>query len=107
MRYVQPAFVNAKRLDQVGVITVNEIYFTGILRIQVVMRRQEDEIGAFFLRLPDRLRCLDAVFFGRLVFRQNDAVTLRRVAADRDRHAAQLRAAEQLAGGIERVAVTV
>ena len=105
--HVQPALVDAEGLDEVGILIVDRVDAAGIVLVQGVMRRQQDEGGTFFLRLPDRLGGLDAEGLSALVLGEDDAVALLGVAADRDGHVPQLRTAEQLHAGKKAVEVTV
>ena len=72
-----------------------------------MVRRQQDEAGALLLGLPDGLRRFDAAALRRFIFCQDDAVALRRIAADRDGKLPLFRPAQKLAGGIEAVAVAM
>ena len=71
------------------------------------MRRQQDEAGTLLPGLPDGLRRFDAAALCWFIFCQDDAVALRRIAADRDGKLAQVGMAQKLAGGVKAVAVAV
>ena len=104
---VQPALVNAEGLDQVGVVLVKEIHFIGKLLIQPVVGREEDQVGALFLGLPDGLRRLDLEGLGGLVLGQNNPVAAVGVAAHRHRTVPQLRVGQQLHRGVKAVQIAV
>ena len=83
--HIQPALVDAERLDKVGILTVNGVDLARIAHIEVVMRAHKHEVRALFLRLVDGLRGDDALPLGKLVFGEDDAVAFLRLAADRHR----------------------
>ena len=67
--HVQPAFVDAEGLRQIGIFVINGIDLVGIFPIQLVMGGKQHQIGAFLLGLPDGLGGFDSALLGRLVFR--------------------------------------
>ena len=83
--YVQPGFVDAERLDHVGVLIKDLVDFMVILLVFIMMRRHQDQFRTFLPCLPDRFRRFDTVFFCGFIFCQNNAVPVVRIAAYRDR----------------------
>ena len=104
---VQPAFVDAEGLHQIGVLPVNGVDLAAVLPIQAVVGRKGDEMGRLLPCLPDGLRRLDAQLLGSLVFRQHDAVPGLRITAHRHRYVPQRRIAQQLHRCEEAIQVTV
>ena len=87
--HIEPALVNAKRLDEVG---VSQIYLSREdrkLAVFIHMRRHADELRANRARLPDGLRGFHARLFGELIFREHYSVPVALTAADCHRHIAQ------------------
>ena len=64
---IQPALVDAEGLHQVGVFVIDGVDFFGIYPVQIVMGRQQHQVRAFFLSLPDGFGRLNAKPFGGLV----------------------------------------
>ena len=104
---VQPALVDAEGLHQIRVLVVDGVDLFGDLPVQIVVRRQQHQSRTLLLRLPDGLRRLDAVFLGRLVLGQDDAVAGGGVPADGHRHVPQVRPVPQLHGGVKAVEIAV
>ena len=77
------------------------------MMVFIVMRRQEIQVRAFALGLPDRLRRLDPVFLGRLVFGQYNPVPAFRVAADGGRLVPELRMFQELHRTVEAIHITM
>ena len=107
VRHVQPALVDAEGLHQIGVLIVDSVDPPGVLPVEPVVGRQEDQLRAFLPGLPDGLRRPDAEALGGVVLRQDDAVTGRGVPADGHGELFQFRVVQQLHGGVEAVQVTV
>ena len=93
---IQPAFVDAEGLHQIGVLPVDGVDPAGVVGVQAVVGRQQYQVGALLLGLPHRLRRLDAHPLGGLVLGQNDAVAGGGVAADGYRYVLQRRLVQQL-----------
>ena len=104
---IQPAFVDAKRLHQIGVLGVDGVDQAGIFHIFATVSGGQHQPGAFALGLPDGLRRLDAILLRQLVFRQDHPMAALRIPAHRHGHIFQLRAQQALHRGIKGVAVTV
>ena len=104
---VQPTLVDAEGLHQVGIGVVDGVDPPGVLVVEIVVGRQQHQIRALFLGLPDGLRRLDAELFGRFVFGQDDAVSGGGVPADGHGDRPQLRVAQQLHRGVKTVEITV
>ena len=105
--HVQPALIDAEGLHQIGVLPVDGVDPAGVVGVQIVVGRQEDELGTLLLGLPHRLRRLDTHLLGGLVFRQDDAVPGGGVAADGHRHILQRRLLQQLHRREKAVQITV
>lgn len=95
MGNVQPAFVDAERLHQIGVLIIDCVDPPGVFVISLMVGRQQNQVRAFLPGLPDRFRRLNAVFFCRVILRQDDAVAGGRIAADGGRNVFQLRVGQQ------------
>ena len=104
---VQPAFVDAERLHQIGVLGVDAVDDGGKMPVPFPVGRQQHQIRAFALCLPDGLGGAHPKGLGRLVLGQDDAVAGLRVAADGHRFLFQFRVFQQLHAGVKAVAVTV
>ena len=87
--HVQPALIDAERLDKIGVLAVDGVDLARIAHVEVMVRAHEHEVRAFLLRLIDRLRRGDALPLGKLVFGEDDAVAFLGFAADRHRNVSQ------------------
>ncbi|MPM82505.1 hypothetical protein SDC9_129566 [bioreactor metagenome] len=93
---VQPGFIYAERLHQIGILPVDLIDLFRIFCIQMMMRRNQCELRTFLLCLPNGFGCLDAIALRKFVFRKDNSVAVFRIAADRHRHAFELRPADAL-----------
>ena len=105
--HIEPAFIDAERLDEIGVFAVNGVDLLRIFIVKLMMRRQQNETGALLPGLINGFCRFYAAALGRFVFGKNDAVALRGITADRDGKLPQFRPAQKLAGGIEAVAVAM
>ena len=104
---VQPALIDAERLHQIGVLTVDGVDPAGVVGVQAVVGRQQYQVGALLFSLPYCLRRLDAHLLGGFVFGQNDAVAGGGVAADGHRYILQRRFFQQLYRGEKAVQIAV
>ena len=104
---IQPAFVDAEGLHQIGVFPVDPVDTAGIVPVLVVVCGEEDQVGTFLPGLPDGFGGFDAKGLGRFVLGQDNAVAAFRVAADRHRKVAQLRVVQQLHRGVKTVQIAV
>ena len=50
--HIRPAFIQAKRLDLVGVVLQNLPHIAAVPHILAVVRRHDDKVAAAFLALP-------------------------------------------------------
>ena len=89
--HIDPRLVQAEGLNPIRVIVVDHARELRVPLVRRVVRRHNNEIGAFLPRLPYGLGCLHASSLGLVRLREYDAVSLFRVACDRDRLAAQRR----------------
>ena len=106
-RNVQPAFVDAEGLHQIGILIVYCVDDFTIMQVFFAAGGQQYQVGAFAQGLPDGFGGGDAEDFGGLVFGQNDAVAGFGIAADGHGLVPQVGMVQQFHRGIKAVAVAV
>ena len=104
---VEPGFIDAERLHQIGIAAVDLIDFSGVMTVFLHVRRHQHQPGTFAFGLPEGLGGDDAVFFGWLVFGEDNAVAAVRITADGHRYIAQFRALQKLDGCKKTVHIAV
>ena len=105
--HIQPAFIDAEGLHQIGVVLVHPVDPPGKLPVHPVVGGKEHQVGALPFGLPNGLRRLDPELLGRLIFGQDDAMAALRVAAHRHGKMAQLRMVQQLHRGVKAIQIAV
>ena len=103
--HIRPTFIQAERLDLVGVVLQDLAHITAVPHILAVVRRHDEKVAAALLRLPDRHARLDAHPLGGVAGGQHDAVAVLLAAADGDAFAAQGGVFLHFDRGIKRVGV--
>lgn len=104
-RHIKPAFVDAERLDKVGIAKIYLPREDGKLSVFFHMRRHADEPGTERARLPEGLLRFLPRFFGKLIFGEHYSVSLALAAADCHGHVAQLRSERTFDRGKEIIEV--
>ena len=105
--YVEPAFVDAERLHQVGVAPVNFVDLPRAFPVLLKMGSGQHKAGAFAFCLPDGFRRPNAIPLRLFVLGEDNAVPALRVAADGHRYPGKFRLQQAFHGSEERVAVAV
>ena len=86
-RNVKPAFVKTVRLDFIGIFGINLTHKLGMLHIQIIVRRNKNNIGTLLIRHPHGIAGFYVMRFCFIVFSENDAVTRLRIAENCNRFA--------------------